>query len=72
MWLGHSAFLEVPFLTFFAYTQRERGVARWDLPMLFTSQVVSACQNFKPVAPFFFLAKVQFLAFLNTVEGMAI
>ena len=30
-------------------------------PCYIQSQVVSACQRFRPVAPFFFLAKVPFL-----------
>ena len=32
-------------------------------PMLFAESSVSACQNFRPVGPSFFLAKEAFLAF---------
>ena len=41
-------------------------MAKWDpsTPCYSHSQVVFACQSFRPVAPFFFMAKVPFLAFL--------
>ena len=59
MWLGHSAFLEVPFLPFLAlHTKRKRCDHMGPTPCYLQSLVVSVCQNFKPVAPFFFLAKV--------------
>ena len=35
-------------------------------------QVVSACQNFRPVAPFFFLVKLPFLTFFEYRKGVAI
>ena len=41
-------------------------------PCYLQSQVVSACQSFRPVAPFFFLAKLPFMAYLNTVRSEAI
>ena len=37
--------------------------------MLSQSQSVSVCQSFRPVAPFFFLAKVPFLAFKQYRNG---
>ena len=36
------------------------------------SQIVSACQSFRPVAPFFFLVKVPFWATFNRERVMAI
>ena len=41
-------------------------------PCYLQSQVVSACQSFRLAVPFFFLAKVSFLAFLNTERCVAI
>ena len=52
-------FLVVPFLTFLAlYTKVKRCGQMGPTPCYSQSQVASACQSFRPVAPFFFLAKV--------------
>ena len=57
-----KCFLEVPFLTFLAlHIKRKRCGHMRFIPSNPQSQVVSACQRFRPVAPFFFLAKVPFL-----------
>ena len=41
-------------------------------PMLFTELSCVCMPSFRPVVPYFFLAKVPFLAFLNTERGVAI
>ena len=59
---------EVPFLTFLAflalYTKMNRCGQMGPTPCYSQSQVVPACQSFRPVAPLVFLAKkIPFLAF---------
>ena len=75
-------FLRVPFLTFLASHTRKRCGQVGPTPCYSQSQDVSACQSFRPVAPFFFLAEVEifgfffiiiflFYYFLNRERGVA-
>ena len=68
-----NIFLEVLFLKCFAlHTKRKKCGQMGPIPCYAQSQFMFACQSFRPVAPFFFLEKVSFLAFLNTEKGVAI
>ena len=55
-----------------SYTKRKRYGQIGSTPCYSDSKVVSAYQNFGPVAPLFFLAKVPFWLLLNTERGVAI
>ena len=67
-----SVVLKVLFLTFLAlHTERKRCSQMGLTPCYSQSQVVTACQNFRSVAPSF-MAKVPFLAFFDIEGGVAI
>ena len=56
--------LKVPFLASFSMHTKKKRFGQIRLtPCYSLSQVVSICQSFRPLTPFFFLTKVPFLAF---------
>ena len=58
-------FFEAPFLAFFALTHKKEEVWPDEThPMLFAESSCVCMPSFMSVIPFFFLAKVSFLAFL--------
>ena len=70
-----KCFLEVPFLIFLAlYTKRKRCGQMGPILCYSQSQVVSECQKFWPVAPFFSGKTTIFVVccFLNTERDVAI
>ena len=56
-------FLEVPFLSFLDLNTKEEVWQDGTHPMLFAESSCFCMPSFRSVAPFFFLAKVPFLAF---------
>ena len=46
-------------------------MARWDPPVLLPESSCVCILSIRPVSPFFFLAKVPFLAFLDIERGVA-
>ena len=72
-----SVFLKYHFDILALHTKRKWCGQMGPTPCHLQSRVVSACQNLRPVAPFFFLVKVPFLLiyyyyFFNTENGVAI
>ena len=64
-------FLKVPFFTFLALHTKKKGCGQMGPTTCYSqSQTVSACQGFRPVAPFFFMAKVPFLAYFKIHKGV--
>ena len=58
---------EIPFLEFLPYTEKGRGVAKWD-PAQVNPKLKLHMQSFRYVSPRVFLAKIPFFwAFLVTM-----